>query len=159
MSFFAVEDIKSKFKNLRTVFNREFKAVQASRTSDQPYVSKWKHFHQMLFLCESFEEDEFPDGPHEGSRTSCSQSGASASSFDACSIKMESNTISCSAFQGLFPSAPDQTELMDPRAPSGSPPDRKPGRVLVPADDKASGESRCLWSEAKVQQLISFYAG
>ncbi|XP_027881464.1 uncharacterized protein LOC114149635 [Xiphophorus couchianus] len=155
---FSVEDVKSKFKNLRTVFNREFKAVQASRTSDQPYVSKWKHFHQMLFLCESFEEDEFPDGPHEGSRTSCSQSGVSASSFDACSIKTESNTISCSAFQGLFPSAPDQTELMDPRAPSGSPPDRKPGRVLVPADDRASGESRCLWSEAKVQQLISFYA-
>ncbi|XP_044000374.1 uncharacterized protein LOC122847084 [Gambusia affinis] len=162
---FSVEDIKSKFKNLRTVFNREFKAVQASRTSDQPYVSKWKHFHQMLFLCESFEEDEIPDGPREGSRTSCSQSGVSASPFDgcsikteSCSIKTESNTISCSAFQGLFPVAPVQTELMDPRAPTGSPPDRKPGRVLVPADDRASGESRCLWSEAKVQQLISFYA-
>ncbi|XP_008422819.1 uncharacterized protein LOC103473939 [Poecilia reticulata] len=151
---FSVEDVKSKFKNLRTVFNREFKAVQASRTSDQPYVSKWKHFHQMLFLCESFEEDEFPDGPHEGSRTSCS-----ASSFNTCSVKTESNSITCSAFQVLLPAAPDQTELMDPRAPAGSPPDRKPGgRVLVPADDRASGESRCLWSEARVQQLISFYA-
>ncbi|XP_054878201.1 uncharacterized protein LOC129353012 [Poeciliopsis prolifica] len=106
----------------------------------------------MLFLCESFEEDDFPDAPQEGSRTSCS-----ASSFDACSIKTESNAVTCSAFQ-VFPAAPDQTELKDPRAASGSPPDRKPAWVLVPADDRASGESRCLWSEAKVQQLISFYA-
>ncbi|XP_044029270.1 uncharacterized protein LOC122865219 isoform X2 [Siniperca chuatsi] len=59
--FFSVEDLKCKFKNLRTVFNREYKAVQASRASDKLYVSKWKHYQQLLFLCESCDEDDSPD--------------------------------------------------------------------------------------------------
>ncbi|KAI3362555.1 hypothetical protein L3Q82_012262 [Scortum barcoo] len=57
---FSVEDIKCKFKNLRTVFNREYKAVQASR-ADKLYVSKWKHYQQLLFLCESCDEDDSQD--------------------------------------------------------------------------------------------------
>uniref|UniRef100_UPI0037E86E32 uncharacterized protein n=1 Tax=Semicossyphus pulcher TaxID=241346 RepID=UPI0037E86E32 len=58
---FSVEDMKCKFKNLRTVFNREYKAVEASRASDKLYVSKWKHYQQMLFLCESCDEDDNQD--------------------------------------------------------------------------------------------------
>nr|XP_033502287.1 uncharacterized protein LOC117269408 [Epinephelus lanceolatus] len=58
---FSIEDVKCKFKNLRTVFNREYKAVQASKASDKPYVSKWKHYQQLLFLCESCEEDDSQD--------------------------------------------------------------------------------------------------
>ncbi|XP_054468167.1 uncharacterized protein LOC129102177 [Anoplopoma fimbria] len=58
---FSVEDMKCKFKNLRTVFYREYKAVQASRVSDKLHVSKWKHYQQLLFLCESCDEDESPD--------------------------------------------------------------------------------------------------
>lgn len=55
---FAVDDIKCKFKNLRTVFNREYKAVHASKASERPSVSKWKHYQQLLFLCENCDEDE-----------------------------------------------------------------------------------------------------
>ncbi|KAM4720580.1 uncharacterized protein FYW61_015942 isoform 2-T2 [Anableps anableps] len=180
---FSVDDIKSKFKNLRTVFNREFKAVQANRTSNQPYVSKWKHFHQMLFLCESFEEDESPDDlqilmvcegrdpdhPDHGSLTSSSTHSSISntnSTLALCSpIKSESKTITCSAYEVLFPTAADRYKLTDhkaaptiPSSPAGSLPDRKSCRTSVPADDRASAESRCLWSEAKVQQLISFYS-
>ncbi|MED6290599.1 hypothetical protein CHARACLAT_014699 [Characodon lateralis] len=184
---FSVDDIKSKFKNLRTVFNREYKAVQANRTSDKPYVSKWKHYHQMLFLCESFEEDESPDRlqilmvhegrdpdhPDHGSRTSSSNlSSISNSSFKTnsalalgSSTQSESKTITCSAYEVFLPTAPDLYKLTDheaastiPSSPSRSLLDRKSCRTLVQADDSVSTESRCLWSEAKVQQLISFYS-
>ncbi|XP_012704714.2 uncharacterized protein LOC105915227 isoform X1 [Fundulus heteroclitus] len=166
---FSVDDIKSKFKNLRTVFNREYKAVQANRTSDKPYVSKWKHYHQMLFLCESFEEDESPDDlqiltvhggmdpghpghPDQGNRTFCS--GLSGEALCS-STQSDSPTITCSAYQVFLPA--DRYAPADHMTP-GSPPARKPGRTLGPAEDRVSSESRCLWSEAKVQQLISFYS-
>ncbi|XP_016894146.2 uncharacterized protein LOC103389356 isoform X2 [Cynoglossus semilaevis] len=55
---FTVDDIKSKFKNLRTVFYRENKAVTASRASGKPYVSKWKHYQQLLFLYDSCDEED-----------------------------------------------------------------------------------------------------
>ena len=63
-----VEDIKSKFNNLRTVFNREVKAVQSAssrteRDPDRPYVSQWKHYDQLMFLlrescCDNDDEPE-----------------------------------------------------------------------------------------------------
>ncbi|XP_061554245.1 uncharacterized protein LOC133413642 isoform X1 [Phycodurus eques] len=58
---FSIEDIKCKFKNLRTVFNREYKVVQVSRTSDKLYHSKWKHYQRLLFLCEWCKNEERPD--------------------------------------------------------------------------------------------------
>ncbi|XP_077441427.1 uncharacterized protein LOC144063594 isoform X2 [Vanacampus margaritifer] len=60
-SSFSIEDIKCKFKNLRTVFNREYKVVQVSRTSDKHYHSKWKHYQRLLFLCEWCKDEESPD--------------------------------------------------------------------------------------------------
>lgn len=62
-SSFAVEDIKCKFKNLRTGFYREYKAVRASRGSNKPYLSKWKHYQQLLFLCECYDDGDSQDDP------------------------------------------------------------------------------------------------
>ncbi|XP_015247221.1 PREDICTED: uncharacterized protein LOC107095584 [Cyprinodon variegatus] len=168
---FSVDDIKSKFKNLRTVFNREYKAVQANRASDKPHVSKWKHYHQMLFLCESFEEDESaddlqivmvqegrdPERPDHGSQTLSTGSFRTSSAAD----QSENKTFTCSAYQVLLAAAPDQFKPVDHKAPPTvlSSPDRKTCRTWVQAGDRMTSEPRCLWSEAKVQQLISFYAG
>ncbi|KAK2818823.1 hypothetical protein Q5P01_024384 [Channa striata] len=107
---FSVEDIKCKFKNLRTVFNREHKAVQASKTSDKLYVSKWKHYQQLLFLSESCDEDDSTDDlqilmPQEdkdlehGNQTPSS----TLSSFSSCSTK--ANSIKFSNSSAHFSSA------------------------------------------------------
>ncbi|XP_061658176.1 uncharacterized protein LOC133491234 isoform X2 [Syngnathoides biaculeatus] len=58
---FSIEDIKCKFKNLRTVFNREYKVVQVSRTSDKLYHSKWKHYQRLLFLCDWCKNEDSAD--------------------------------------------------------------------------------------------------
>ncbi|XP_024124316.1 uncharacterized protein LOC112144189 isoform X1 [Oryzias melastigma] len=130
---FSVEDIKCKFKNLLTVFNWEYKAVQASKASDKPYVSKWKHYQQLLFLCQSCEED---------------------SSADDVQILMvqESKDVK-----------PEKVKASPQAAsPSRCPSDRVPcgNRSLLsaPANSRLSADPRCLWSEAKTQQLISFYS-
>ncbi|XP_077478407.1 uncharacterized protein LOC144090621 [Stigmatopora argus] len=58
---FSIEDLKCKFKNLRTVFNRECKMVEVSRTSNKVYHSKWKHYQQLFFLCEWCKDEENPE--------------------------------------------------------------------------------------------------
>ena len=60
LSFFPVEDIKNKFKNLRTTFQRQYKMVKASKVcgADDVFVPQWKHYQQLLFLCQSW--DKFP---------------------------------------------------------------------------------------------------
>ncbi|XP_008301689.1 uncharacterized protein LOC103373562, partial [Stegastes partitus] len=71
---FTVEDIKTKFRNLRTIFQREHKAVSSNKTcgSEDFYLPKWKHYRELMFLCDSCDEDERPDdlhfhGPQESS--------------------------------------------------------------------------------------------
>lgn len=193
LCLFVVEDIKCKFKNLRTVFNRECKAVQASRASDKLYVSKWKHYQQLLFLCESCDEDDSTDDlqipmPQEdkdlqhGDQTSSS----TLSSFSSSSTQANSNKFSASAHTRSSQSdvktsstyssvSADDAKLAGkaapstfPASPSPSPPDTKtrvnpsslkfPASGPVQADSRATTDSRCHWSDGKVQQLISFYS-
>lgn len=58
-----MEDIKTKFRNLRTIFQREHKAVSSNKTcgSEDFYLPKWKHYRELMFLCESCDEDEPPE--------------------------------------------------------------------------------------------------
>lgn len=150
MLFFAVEDIKCKFKNLRTVFMREYKAVQASRASDLLYVSKWKHYQQLLFLCESCDEDESPDDlqivtPEDdkdlervnqmttsalsGFSSSCTQ----ANKFDNPStVSGDAKTNTSASYQIFLSAPPDHQKLVSsaaapalPASPSTSLPDTK----------------------------------
>ncbi|KAK2888587.1 hypothetical protein Q8A73_020035 [Channa argus] len=197
---FSVEDIKCKFKNLRTVFNREHKAVQASKTSDKLYVSKWKHYQQLLFLSESCDEDDSTDDlqilmPKEdkdlehGNQTT---SPSTVCSFSSCStqgnrIKFTNTSAHSSSSQRdaksnisatyqTFQSASlDNVRLAGQAAlstlsvsQSASP--RHTKRCTNPsslnfsvsnslqADNRMNTDSRCHWSDAKVQQLISFYS-
>ncbi|XP_026152425.1 uncharacterized protein LOC113124163 isoform X2 [Mastacembelus armatus] len=150
---FSVEDIKCKFKNLRTVFNREYKAVQGSKASNKLYVPKWKHYQQLLFLCESCDEDESLDDiqilmPQEdknvehGNQTpSSTLSNFSSSSAQASTAKFnktsgspnssqndtEANTSA--AHQTFLSASPDSLKLISPSSllasPSTSPVDTK----------------------------------
>ncbi|XP_063048728.1 uncharacterized protein LOC134442596 [Engraulis encrasicolus] len=59
------QDVKKKFKNLRTVFTREHAAVVESSRSGagaaEIYVPKWKYYQQLLFLRDSCGMDESED--------------------------------------------------------------------------------------------------
>lgn len=56
----SVEDIKTKFRNLRTIFQREHKAVSSNKTcgSEDFYLPKWKHYSELMFLCDSCDEED-----------------------------------------------------------------------------------------------------
>lgn len=56
----SVDDVKTKFRNLRTIFQREHKAVSSNKTcgSEDFYLPKWKHYRELMFLCESCDEEE-----------------------------------------------------------------------------------------------------
>lgn len=188
LSCLAVEDIKSKFKNLRTVFNREYKVVQVSRTSEKRHHSKWKHYQRLLFLCEWCKDEESPDNPREPTPQEAlelgRQSASSVPSSSTCSTQtnnggfgnasaspkieqMDADTATSAGFH-IFTAAPDYAPAQDPKtaSPSGSPPDGKlcANRPLrkssrVQLDCGPISDSRCRWNESKVHQLISFYAG
>nr|XP_046231029.1 uncharacterized protein LOC124051575 isoform X2 [Scatophagus argus] len=183
---FSVVDIKCKFKNLRTVFNREYKAVQASRATDKLYVSKWKHYQQLLFLCESCYEDDSQDDlqilmPQEdkdvdlGNQTpSSTLSSFSSSSTQNSSIKFSNSSAAPSnirsntntAYHVFLSASPEHLKQAPtlPVSPSTSLPDTKSGKPSslnfssVQPDSRPSTDSCCHWNEAKVQQLISFYS-
>ncbi|XP_019745962.1 uncharacterized protein LOC109528099 isoform X2 [Hippocampus comes] len=186
-STFSIEDIKCKFKNLRTVFNREYKVVQVSRTSDKRYHSKWKHYQRLLFLCEWWKDEESPDNPREPTPREAlelgRQSASSAPSSSSCStqtnnagfsnasassnIKQTDADTDTSAGFHIFTAASDYAKAQDPKTASrsGSPPDGKP--CANPPPRKSSpvqlecgpiSDSRCRWNESKVHQLISFYS-
>lgn len=55
-----MEDVKTKFRNLRTIFQREHKAVTSNRTcgSEDFYLPKWKHYQDLMFLCDSCCEEK-----------------------------------------------------------------------------------------------------
>lgn len=141
---FTVEDIKCKFKNLRTVFNREYKAVQASRASDKLYMSKWKHYQQLLFLCECCDEDdgsddllilippEDKDPEHENQTPPSTLSSFSSSSTQTNSVKFsktsapsassQSDTKSNTgtAYQIFLTGSPDNLKLLSQTAASST---------------------------------------
>ncbi|XP_068191290.1 uncharacterized protein [Antennarius striatus] len=181
----SVEDIKCKFKNLRTVFNREYKVVQASRTSHKPYVSKWKHYQHLLFLCESCDEDDNPQlpipredkGVVHGTQTPSSSLNTFSPQTKFNSPPAEPGDVrinSSASYQICLSASPEslkpvgQTSGPAPASPSTSLLDTKPRVNLSPPkfstscsvqpDGRPGAESRCHWHETKVQQLISFYA-
>ncbi|XP_074545753.1 uncharacterized protein LOC141804993 isoform X2 [Halichoeres trimaculatus] len=146
---FSVEDIKCKFKNLRTVFNREYKVVQGSRSSDKLYVSKWKHYQQMLFLCESCDEDDNQDDvliltppedkelEHGNQTPSSTLSSLSSSSTLANSVRFNSPSAPYSntkaspspGYQIVLQESPDNLHLVNQKSapafsvsPTTSPP-------------------------------------
>ncbi|XP_031711786.1 uncharacterized protein LOC116388245 [Anarrhichthys ocellatus] len=147
---FSVEDMKCKFKNLRTVFNREYKAVQASRVSDKLHVSKWKHYQHLLFLCESCDEDDSPDDvqivtPREdldlerGNQTPYSalsgfSSGSAQIKFSNPSAPSgDAKANAAAAYQVFLPASTNDLKLASQTAaatfaasPSSPPPDTKP---------------------------------
>ncbi|KAM9840950.1 uncharacterized protein ACBR49_014474 isoform 3-T3 [Aulostomus maculatus] len=63
---FTVEEIKTKFRNLRTIFQREHKAVSSNKTcgSEDFYFPKWKHYRELMFLCDSCDEDDQSEDLH-----------------------------------------------------------------------------------------------
>ncbi|XP_057675848.1 uncharacterized protein LOC130906011 [Corythoichthys intestinalis] len=139
---FSIEDIKCKFKNLRTVFNREYKMVHISRTSNKLYHSKWKHYQRLLFLCEWFKDEENPENlkimiPQEAqAQEPGNQSTLSAPKSSSCAtqtndftssavIKTDPNTTA--SFQ-MFSAASDYQKLKNKKnastclnSPSNSP--------------------------------------
>lgn len=59
---FSVDDIKNKFKNLRTTFQRQAKQVAASRASGGGvFQPQWKHYQQLTFLLQ--DADQAPASP------------------------------------------------------------------------------------------------
>lgn len=166
---FTVLDVKCKFKNLRTVFNREYKAAQACRASDKLYVSKWKHYQQLLFLCESCEEDDSTDdlqdleqGSHTPSSTLSSFSSSSTLNFSINHPSSHAKANTSAAYQiCLEDSRQSAAAMLLPSSPSTSLPDIKPctDSLISLQPDIRGVDSRCYWNEAKVQQLISFYSG
>ncbi|XP_029025708.1 uncharacterized protein LOC114867296 [Betta splendens] len=174
---FSVEDIKCKFKNLRTVFNREYKAVQTSRASDKPYVSKWKHYQQLLFLLDSCEEggsaEELQaltpqeDGDLEDlSSTACSSTQAESMRTSRRPARHSSaqsdDPPSGGPASQICSAVSPNVKAHDQPAPSASSPSstKSPDGCAdaVQADVGLSADSRCRWSDAKVQQLILFYS-
>ncbi|KAM8827676.1 uncharacterized protein AB9W97_004025 [Spinachia spinachia] len=162
---FSVEDVKCKFKNLRTIFNREYKAVEASRGGDKLHMSKWKHYQQLLFLCEYCDEDEGQDDmqvpPPQGDQNLGNQtppfalSGSARIKFrDAADI--QANVKPADPTAGATLNAPASSPSQDTKPCTSRPPLRSAGSV--PGDSKLSADPRCHWSEAKVQQLIWFYS-
>lgn len=169
-----------------------------SRASDRPYVSKWKHYQQLLFLCEACDEDdgsedlqvltqqEDKDREHGNQTPSSTLSGFSSSSNHTSSIKhsappapsnsTQSDAKTSTSYQIFLSATPDNLKLTSqsaastlPVSPSTSLPDSRsctnPSPLnfstvgSVQPDGRLSADSRCLWSESKVQQLISFYSG
>lgn len=63
MFFPTAEDIKNKFKNLRTTFQRQYKMVKASKVcgSNDVFVPQWKHYQQLMFLQGCWDLDDCAD--------------------------------------------------------------------------------------------------
>ncbi|XP_077353299.1 uncharacterized protein LOC144002186 isoform X2 [Festucalex cinctus] len=188
---FSIEDIKCKFKNLRTVFNREYKVVQVSRTSDKRYHSKWKHYQRLLFLCEWCKDEESSDDqqnlmPQEAqllelgnqlafSTPSSSSSSTQTNNAGSSTIQQTDAYTNTSAGFQMVTAAPDdlkplnqKTASICPNSRSSSPLDsnicaNQPTIKVslsspVQLECGPISDSRCLWNETKVHQLISFYA-
>lgn len=165
--------------------------MQACRASNKLYVSKWKHYQQLLFLCESCDEDESTDdlqilmppedrdleyGDQTPSSTLSSFSSTQANCIKFSNTSARSSSSHSAAYQIFSSVSPDNVKLAVntapftfPASPSPSPPDPKtranPSSLKFPisgpvqTDSRPSTDSRCHWSDAKVQQLISFYSG
>lgn len=182
---FPVDDVKSKFKNLRTVFKRELKAVRRGRAGERCRGSRWKHFQQLLFLRDD-EDDVAQDPSPASTQMNDNESNDSAPGADVFSAPIVSvPAVSIPAVSTPAVSAPAvaavSTSFADASASSAhvstavSPyhvlisasPDHfksetgpaSPPEVPSTSPALLSAESRCYWTEEKVEQLIRFYSG
>ncbi|XP_049593156.1 uncharacterized protein [Syngnathus scovelli] len=158
-SSFSIEDIKCKFKNLRTVFNREYKVVQVSETSDKHYHSKWKHYQRLLFLCEWYKDEESQDNLQEvtpqeakvlecgnqlalsttGNSSCATQTNNDSNTFTSFAIKQTNAYTNTTANLQMVAAAPDYLEPQNqkpvstcPNSRSSSPLDSKPSTKHLP---------------------------
>lgn len=121
-----MEDIKTKFRNLRTVFQREHKGVTSNRTcgSEDFYVPKWKHYQELMFLCDSCNE--------EGSKELLDTADKS---LEASSSPTPPNSQR---------SSPSSSPSMSP-SPPGSGGRKRAGRDLLRPGSEAPRVMRALW--------------
>ncbi|KAM8873476.1 uncharacterized protein ACB058_004966 [Synchiropus picturatus] len=176
-TFLSVEDVKNKFKNLRTVFNREYKLVQGSKASSRPFNSKWKYYQEMLFLTECGDAEEGLDilrrflprdniesesGNHVPTSASSSLFSSSAKSKSlntSSSQHSEILTNSPSSYQVILPDPSDDlkaesqvTPVTLPSSRPSSPPDIKP--FITPPHLQISTSSPSLSASSAQANII-----
>lgn len=128
--FFPVEDIKNKFKNLRTTFQRQYKMVKASKVcrSEDVFVPQWKHYQQLMFLQGCWDQDDGPDD-----------------------LPVSPQTVSQEESQPVLTS-PGLIISFLPTPSTSSP---SSSSSCVPANMMV----KCYWTEERERSLIAFYSG
>lgn len=123
----SVEDIKTKFRNLRTIFQREHKVVSSNKTcgSEDFYLPKWKHYRELMFLCDSCDEDERPEDlhfhePHESSLLQLDSHALASHYYSANQTDTKLNITSRSLKAPPSPTPPDSQHSSPSSSPSTS---------------------------------------
>lgn len=124
-----MEDIKNKFKNLRTTFQRQYKMVQASKVcrTEDVFVPQWKHYQQLMFLQGCWDQEDSADDPP----------------LSPLILPQEEN-------QPVNTSGSIITFLPTPA--TSSPPSSTscvPSNMMI----------KCYWTEERERALIAFYSG
>lgn len=122
-----MEDIKTKFRNLRTIFQREHKAVSSNKTcgSEDFYLPKWKHYRELMFLCDSCDEDEpeelhFQEPQESRLRQLDSRAPSSSLHYPAVNQTPRVNITTRSLEAPPSPTPPDSQRSSPPSSPSPS---------------------------------------
>lgn len=125
-----MEDIKNKFKNLRTTFQRQYKMVKASKVcrSNDVFVPQWKHYEQLMFLRGCWDREvcvndlplSSPPLPQEEPQSDHTSQGQITSFLPSLSTSSASSSSSCVS----------------------------PNTMV-----------KCFWSEERERVLIAFYSG
>lgn len=138
-----MEDIKNKFKNLRTTFQRQYKMVRASKECrSNMFVPQWKHYQQLMFLQGCSEQDD---------------EGGGADDIDDQALSLQPLTL------------PQEEEEEVVCSQSDQPASVILASILpIPALSFSSSSShmvsskmlvKCFWTEERERALISFYSG
>lgn len=126
-----MEDIKNKFKNLRTTFQRQYKMVKASKAcnSDDVFVPQWKHYQQLMFLQGCWDQDDGTDEPPLSPL--------------------------------MVPQEESQPVLTSPGLIISFLPTTSTPSTSVPTSSCVSSNVviKCFWTEERERALISFYSG
>lgn len=146
-----MEDIKTKFRNLRTIFQREHKAVSSNKTcgSEDFYLPKWKHYRDLMFLCDSCDEDEQPDSVHFCQLRGSGQAPPPALHYHAANQTASKLNISTRGLKAPpSPTPPDSQHS----SPSSSP---SPSTSSSHTDSRVSGRKRAS-QRAGASEMLSF---
>lgn len=127
-----MEDIKNKFKNLRTTFQRQYKMVKASKVcrSEDVFVPQWKHYQQLMFLQGCWDRDQ--------------DDGVDNQPLSPLTLPQEENQ-SVLTSQGLIISFLPSPSTSFPSTSTSS----VPSNMMV----------KCYWTEERERALIAFYSG